>query len=215
MKRESDMTAPLLAWLEERGYVGYCEVPRYGASIDIVGWHRIDDSLIVVEMKRSLSQTVARQAMLLQPVTWQAYCAVLSKPRQTGLNLCRRYGLGVLRVHPATEVVSRLLSPCQRFAPGIPAANRLRERLKGLEPGGLAGVANLAGHGPAQECERAIESYRADHPSASWQEVYENVPNHYAHARSMQSAMRMVRERRAWRQQRPDERPAVAERVET
>jgi cysteine synthase len=52
------------------------------------------------------------------------------------------------------------------------------------------------GEGPAIECSRAVDQYRKAHPGASWLEIFENVPNHYSHHRSLAQAMKQVTERR-------------------
>lgn len=44
--------------------------------------------------------------------------------------------------------------------------------------------------GPSDRCLKAVEVYRANHPGATWRDIYLNVPNHYANAKSMKQNLR-------------------------
>ena len=96
---ETDLYAPVKAWLEAQGYVVKGEV---GAA-DVVA-HRQDD-LVIIELKLGFSLVLLQQAVARQALTDTVYVAV---PRWRGkagwrafkgnLGLCRRLGLGVLSV---------------------------------------------------------------------------------------------------------------------
>ncbi len=201
--RESEMSAPVSAWLTERGYEVYSEVPSYGYLIDLVGIKEAEAvEVVAVEMKLSLTWKVLKQSLLNQLFADHLYCAVASQPRTGSLEKCESQGIGVLRV---SDEVAELIAP--RLNTHIFEAHRklVLACLAEMEPGGTGGLPNQKGVGPAQEVERRIATYRATHPQARWKEVYANVPNHYTSTESMCSAMRMVRERRAWAERRKQE----------
>ena len=81
------------------------------------------------------------------------------------------------------------------MAPWAPRKEKMVRALVGTEPGGVAGLPTLRGLGPAQDCYRALTAYREAHPKATWVEIYREVPNHYANAKSMASAMSIVKDR--------------------
>ncbi|MCZ4354507.1 DUF2161 family putative PD-(D/E)XK-type phosphodiesterase [Roseovarius aestuarii] len=100
---ETDLYAPVKAWLEGQGYLVKGEV---GAA-DVVA-QRHDESgaaLAIVELKLGFSLVLLQQAVARQAVTDTVYVAV---PRWKGkagwkafkgnIGLCRRLGLGVLSV---------------------------------------------------------------------------------------------------------------------
>ena len=61
------------------------------------------------------------------------------------------------------------------------------------------------GEGPAQDVWKRICAYRSQRPDATWRELYDNIPNHYASHKNMYSAMRFLRERMARREARKAE----------
>jgi hypothetical protein len=77
---------------------------------------------------------------------------------------------------------------------------RLRERMRQMPEANGGGLPCLKGEGPAISAEDACRHYRERHPDATWEEVFANVPNHYASAKSMQSAFYSNRQRRAFRE---------------
>lgn len=197
--REAEMSPAVAAWLESLGCDVYTEVPHYGRAIDVVGVCWPTERVIAVEMKTSLTHGVIRQASRVQVQTPWAYAAVASKPKASGILRASQLGIGVLQVCGGSCRV--LLEPqvgkCKPFAP-----QKLIDLLRQLPKGGVGGKPCLKGEGPAQDVDRAIAEYRAEHPKATWQEVFENVPNHYAHARSMAGAMGKLRCRRHWQERR-------------
>ncbi|MEM6467278.1 MAG: DUF2161 family putative PD-(D/E)XK-type phosphodiesterase [Pseudomonadota bacterium] len=97
---ETDLYAPVKAWLEELGY----EVKAEVGAADVVALRDHDEPLIV-ELKTGFSLTLLQQAVARQAVTDTVYVAV---PRWSGkagwrafkgnVGLCKRLGLGVLSV---------------------------------------------------------------------------------------------------------------------
>lgn len=103
---ETDLYAPVKAWLEGRGYtvkgeVGAVDVVAQRAGVSVA----CPNELVIVELKLGFSLVLLQQAVARQAVTDIVYVAV---PRWRGkagwrafkgnLSLCRRLGLGVLSV---------------------------------------------------------------------------------------------------------------------
>ena len=183
------MSGPVQEWLKAQGYTAYCEVPFYGRAVDIVAEKDATSHQITVEMKVCLSCKVMIQAVELQTATPLVYCAVASKPRESSIEQCRKQGLGILTVGQDVTVI---LEPEQKIEP----YKHRRFNLSRLEPGGIAGLPNIKGVGPAQEVEKRIAEYRKTHPKATWKELYEAISNHYQSYRGMYGGMRMLKERR-------------------
>lgn len=192
---ESLLSDPVSAWLRGQGFTVWAEVPCHGTSIDLVGLRPADQCLVAVELKTALTRHALRQAMLNQVAVHRSYAAVAVRPRsRTNLQACVRWGVGLLWVESQVQV---LIEPGGDLSFG-PERRDLLEQLGRLEPGGVAGLPCLPGCGPAQECERAIAAYRREHPAARWAEIWRAVPNHYTSPRSLQGAMRMLAQRRAF-----------------
>ncbi|HYB12292.1 MAG TPA: DUF2161 family putative PD-(D/E)XK-type phosphodiesterase [Myxococcota bacterium] len=99
LARETDLYAPVRAFLERRGYTVHSEV----LGCDVVGKRGTD--LVVVELKRALTTELLVQATRRQRTTNSVYVAV-PRPRTAGrggrwhglLHLLRRLELGLLLV---------------------------------------------------------------------------------------------------------------------
>jgi len=95
--RETDLYAPVKAFLQRQGYVVKAEI---GAA-DLVAV-RGDEPPVIVELKLGFSLTLLHQAMARLAVSDLVYVAVprpkLVKPLAANVALCRRLGLGVLTV---------------------------------------------------------------------------------------------------------------------
>ena len=110
---ETDLYAPVKAFLEAEGYVVKGEV---GAA-DILALRGGDEPLIV-ELKTGFSLVLLQQAVARQSVTDMVYVAV---PRWSGkagwrafkgnIGLCKRLGIGVLSVKLADGSVQRHNDP--------------------------------------------------------------------------------------------------------
>lgn len=96
---ESAMTDPLRDWLRDRDMEGYAEVipPMFWRSIDMIGWDG-GENLVAIEMKRSLTDYVIRQAHQCTGLTDNAYCAVQTYPRKSSIKKCHDLGVGILSV---------------------------------------------------------------------------------------------------------------------
>ena len=95
-KRETDMAEPVGKWLKERGYTVYAEVFSFWRIIDLVGSK--NGEIVAVEMKLSLTKNLLRQAYRALLHAHYTYVAVPTRPRETGVEKCRKHGIGVLMV---------------------------------------------------------------------------------------------------------------------
>jgi hypothetical protein len=130
----------------------------------------------------------------------EAWVGVESNPQSSSLEDCRDRGLGVLRVDDGVE---ELIQPDPDRSASLThgtSSQRLLDKLENLEPGGTGGYPNRLGKGPAQVVYDRVQKYREQHPDATWKEMYNNIPNHYASHNSMSGAMKSVKKRRRWRE---------------
>ncbi|MBV6657676.1 MAG: hypothetical protein KI785_07920 [Devosiaceae bacterium] len=129
--RETELYAPIKAFLEGQGYevkaeVGPADVVACRAA-GIAG--EAEDDPVIVELKTGFSLALLHQAIDRQAITDAVYIAV---PRGTGrafqralasnLKLARRLGLGVLRVRLSDGFVEPHLDP----APYQPRQSKVR-----------------------------------------------------------------------------------------
>ena len=112
--RETDLYAPVKAFLEAQGYTVKGEI----GSCDVVAI-RGDEPPVIVELKAGFSLPLVLQGIARQGVADNVYLAVPPVPGRGGrsndvLALCRRLGLGLLtvRLEPA-PFVEALLDPAE------------------------------------------------------------------------------------------------------
>ena len=126
--RETDLYAPVKAFLERQGYAVKGEI----GPADVVAL-RGDEPPVIVELKTGFSLALVHQGIDRQAATPHVYLAVPDADGRRGLaalranlKLARRLGLGVLTVRPATGAVTVHCDPGP-FRPRLLA--RPRERL--------------------------------------------------------------------------------------
>jgi hypothetical protein len=182
MTRETELSAPICAWLHSRGLTVYCEVPIHGTCVDVMAY---GPPLVAVELKLSLTRKVIKQAILDQVFADESWCAVPTRPRS--LEEPKRFGVGVLAVHDQVEVLCEPDSV--RVGMPFPASRaQVIDTLSKTEPGGVGGKPSPINDGPAQQVARLVAPlYQA---GLSWVEIYKRVPNHYANPRSLAGVMR-------------------------
>lgn len=182
--REAELSPLVSAWLRGMGYAVYSELGAFN-KVDHIGVRWADESIICVEMKTTLSRKVLYQAGLAQLITPLCYAAVATNPRRSSLERAEKYGIGVWA---AGKVI---LEPCCKFEKNWDNYRRhVLEQCRIKGEGGIGGLPTLLGDGPAIRCAAAIVAYREANPKAKWKDIWRDVPNHYAHARSLQGAMR-------------------------
>lgn len=212
--KESDLYAPVARWLTDRGLTVWAEVPYYESSIDVVGANLDTGYTVVVELKRTLCKKVVSQAMINGQWAHEEWAAVGVRPKDATI------GRLIDRSVKCLEDVGLLLVDGENCVPLLQAnkdkrvfndfsRQRMLEKLREMEPGGVGGVPCMAGVGPAQDVLRQVEAYREQRPRATWAEMFENIPNHYANARSMQGAIRNIEK---WNAIKAARRAAKAER---
>jgi hypothetical protein len=201
--KESDLYAPLKAWFEAQGYRIVAEVPMIHQTIDAVAIR--DGVVVAIEMKLCLTEAVIRQGSLAQTVADKVYVAVGTNPRAASVVEAKRYGLGVLSIRGG--VVTILQDP----SPNEHVNQHWREmalaKATHMRTDTIGGVPCRDGVGPARDCKRRVEEYKKQNPKTTWKEIYENVPNHYANAKSMAGALGYsMRQRDHWKEMRKKER---------
>jgi hypothetical protein len=189
--KEIDLYPPIKTWLQERLFTVYPEVSFVHRTVDVIG---IGAEIVVgIEMKLCLSRKLLTQASILPLACHRAYVAVASKPRS--IEYARTMGIGVLRI-VGTNV--EMLLESKEHEPHEYREKRLRNLCSRMSTEGMGGAPCLDGIGPAQDCKRRVDEYRKTNSKASWVNVYENVPNHYANAKSMANALTTGLARRAF-----------------
>lgn len=178
---ESDMSPAVSAWLAESGYSVYAEVE----GIDHVGVRWPDKHIICVEMKRSLSSQVMRQAHSRFVYTDSVFVCVPRHPKPQSIARLNERGIGLLVNGKPVFCPSRTRSSVYG-----PYRDRLLEKCRRSTAGGIGGLPTLKGVGPAISVAAAVAAYLKGNPKATWDQIFRDVPNHYCHARSMCGAMR-------------------------
>jgi len=125
--RETELYAPVKAFLEGQGY----EVKAEVGAADVVAC-RGEDAPVIVELKTGFSLSLVHQAVARQAITDAVYLAV---PRKTGRRflaalkqmktLCRRLGLGLITVRMKDDLVEVHCDPGP-YAPRKSAPRKAR-----------------------------------------------------------------------------------------
>jgi len=187
--KESELSNIVSDWFKSRGYEIYTEVP-YGKysykRIDIVA--KNENVVIPVELKISLNEAVFYQSLINQNISPWCYSAVSKNPQKKSLRRHIEHGIGVMLIKD--NKVSVLLEPSGKDVKLNYSRTELLGRLENMEQGGIAGMPNQKGVGPAQTVGKAVREYLLLNPSASWKELYANVNNHYSCPSSMCTALK-------------------------
>lgn len=154
--RETELYAPIKAFLEGQGYTVKAEV---GAA-DVVAC-RGEDEPVIVELKTGFSLSLVHQAVARQAITDAVYVAA---PRGTGRRfqsalkqmkaLCRRLGLGLVTVRMADALVEVHCDP----APFVPRKSKARKTRLLREFARREGDPNTGGSGRVG----LVTAYRQD-----------------------------------------------------
>jgi hypothetical protein len=134
-ERETDLYAPVKAYLEGQGY----EVKAEVVGCDLVA-RRGEEPPVIVELKTGFTLTLLLQGVDRLSLAEDVYLAVgvPAKPapgsiwrreRRAIVKLCRRLGLGLLAVHQPTARKPALVEPMLDPAPYQPRPNRRRQGL--------------------------------------------------------------------------------------
>lgn len=192
MLRESDLFAPIAAWLREDGYRVYAEC--FGHDLLAVKGTR----LVGVEMKLHWSRKLFYQCNSLVGLCEATYAAVGATPSWLAQNKCAKLGIGLIQVSKTGNLYHHH-SPVERELSRQWDWKRARVmRMLAKLPEDLThvgGVPCLKGVGPAVRVYALVKAYRDAHPKAGWKEIFEHVPNYYAHPDSLRCAMRSIKNR--------------------
>lgn len=134
-ERETDLYAPVKAYLEGQGY----EVKSEVVGCDLVA-RRGEEPPVIVELKTGFTLPLVLQGVDRLSLSDDVYLAVgvPAKPapgsiwrreRRAIRKLCRRLGLGLLAVHEPTARKPALVEPMLDPAPYEPRPNRRRQGL--------------------------------------------------------------------------------------
>ncbi|MEL6532111.1 MAG: DUF2161 family putative PD-(D/E)XK-type phosphodiesterase [Pseudomonadota bacterium] len=191
MGQETELYAPIKAYLEAQGYTVKAEI----AGADVVAC-RGEEPPVIVELKEGFSLALFHQGLARLSISDAVYLAVRRGPGlafqralKRNVSLARRLGLGVLTVHPASGAVlahcdpgpyaprkskprqARLLKEFARRQ-GDPNAGGTRGKLMtAYRQDALACAGHLAQNGPTRGAEvkaatgvdRATTIMRDDH----------------------------------------------------
>lgn len=184
--KEIKLSDPVSDYFTDLGYDVYAEmpIPTSARCCDLIALK--DEIIIAIELKTSLSMQVIRQAYSINIYVDYAYVAIGTNPKQKSIDACKRYGIGVIKIKNGK--ISVIHKP-EYKKPWRPVRKMLLERLSKYEPGGIAGYPFQKGIGPAIECHRLVAEYKEANPKATWKEIFEKVPNHYASSASMASSL--------------------------
>jgi hypothetical protein len=184
---ESKLYTPVRDWLTQQGYIVFPEC--WGR--DVVAYR--GSHIITVELKMSMTRALYFQLIRAAVFSDAVFAAVPVRSRASTIEVYRQHKIGILRVGEAVEVV--LPAPENREAWCKKQHDDALECLRGWDPPPeitVAGLPTLKGSGPAQQCANRVRDYLQQNPAAGWRDIYRNVPNHYAHHRSMRGAMPQI-----------------------
>jgi hypothetical protein len=200
--QEAPICAAAVAKLRSGGWKVACEIEVFDFRDKADAVALCDDNLMIVEAKVSLNQSLRRQAYRRQLAADLVLAVVGTMPRMSGLEWCKREGIGLWVV---TDEGVREVAECRQQNANAHYRKLMIERLNNADETVVGGVPHLKGIGVAQDCQRRVDEYRAEHPKATWKEIFANVPSHYATAPNMYSALRSNAERLAWRARQKQE----------
>jgi hypothetical protein len=134
-ERETDLYAPVKAYLEGQGY----EVKSEVVGCDLVACRGAEPP-VIVELKTGFTLPLVLQGVDRLSLSDDVYLAVgvparaapgsiWRRERRSILKLCRRLGLGLLAVHEPTAGKPALVEPMLDPAPYQPRPNRRRKGL--------------------------------------------------------------------------------------
>lgn len=180
---ESRLYAPVRDWLAADGYTVYPEAWGH----DVVAYK--GERIVVVELKMAFTRSLYLQLIRASMFADAVMGGVATRPRSKSLEVCRDHQFGVLRIDRAVDVV---IPPPER---GRHMSQKQHDdALSALVAWGppedeVAGLPTMLGVGPAIKCAERIRAYLLTNPNAGWRDVFRDVPNHYAHHRSLRGAM--------------------------
>jgi hypothetical protein len=205
--REAPICATAVAKLRVDGWSLACEVLLNATAIDAAGLR--DGKVIALEAKVWFNQKLRRQLYLRRRLADFVLAVVGTRPRAEAISWCikQRVGLWLVNDGEVTELVAY-----HQQKPNKLHRQNLLDRIKRWDQSVSGGLPNLRGVGIAQDVQRRVDEYRMTHPTATWKEIFANVPCHYNNYKNLYSSLRSNAERLAMRaRQRQNNNPVKAD----
>ncbi len=173
------MADPVSAWMRSLFLEVIPEVAVVRSQVDLVGMSVDWRVMHAVEMKTTWNRSLFRKFSWLASVADYLWFATKGSPSKPTLDALRQRGIGVFSVQQGVILTPRRNTKiAQRYR--VRAIDKAKRASRDV----VAGLPTLKGQGPAQRCWTAIESFVISNPLASVRDVFESVPNHYAHYQS-------------------------------
>lgn len=184
-KKETELAAAIVRWLDDQGWDVYQEVPLHGRAADIVAVR--GPVLWVIETKLSLGLDVIEQA-----VRWRglAHCVSVGVPmsgNHFARSVAESFRLGVIEATDENTVRERVDAPLERRA----GVHMLRAALRPEQKTALAAGSQ---HGerftPWREtCQRVAREATAK-PGIELRELITSIRHHYASNASARACLK-------------------------
>lgn len=182
--KEKELFPPLKKYFNELGFKVFTEVPNHYRSIDFVAVR--DKEQIAVEMKISFTKDVVRQASMNTFHFLKSYVAIPKRKINENnhkYDWCISKGIGILQVYPLGTIFE-FLKARKNEVNKLYDFSTFEER-----DGDEAGIPFNRGVSVAYVVLDRVKKYVTEHPTANWEEIYQNVQNHYSHKQSMAQSM--------------------------
>jgi len=176
---EIEMFPLVKLWLENRGFKVYGEVRYRRHDIDVVG-DKVGQQ-VCVELKQNFTKRLKQQLMICKRATAYVYSCTGSTPQKSNLEWCVQHGIGVIIIDKKLRVVLEPVSKKKRYT---------WINLKHCPQGNLGGAPCGKDKHPAKDVHTALLALIESNPSIDWNNAYNQIPNHYAHAKSMEMSMK-------------------------
>jgi hypothetical protein len=188
--REAPICATAVAKLRADGWSLACEVLLNARAIDAAGLR--NGKVIALEAKVWFNQKLRRQLYLRRRLADFVLAVVGTRPRAESISWCikQRVGLWLVNHGEVTELVAY-----HQQKPNKLHRQNLLDRIKRWDQSVSGGLPNLRGVGIAQDVQRRVDEYRMTHPTATWKEIFANVPCHYNNYKNLYSSLRSNAER--------------------
>jgi hypothetical protein len=195
-RTEADIAKPVVAYFEAKGAMVYQEVKVGDNIIDLVV--KLEDTIAVVEVKKTLSLDLLAQACNWIGDAHQIWIAVAAKEsayqdntraRALAKQICAWKGIGILYVKPS-EDVRRVLDAT------LNDSAHVAQIVKSLDDEHRAYCLAGTQRGPrwtpwVATCEH-LRAYVKKHPGCLLSEAFANIKHHYSSRGSACQAMRKL-----------------------
>jgi len=185
MLHEYKLYQPVKKLFESKGYSIYTEIPVLHSNRYVDIGVLKDNIVIAIEMKMSLTKKVIWQAHSCNLFADYIYIAIPTKPRD--IEKCTKYGIGIIQI---INQEAHILVEAKKIETWYNNYRKDFIKMCLQSNNNMAGLPTLKGQGPRIECIKKVKEYLLNNPKASWKELYNNIPNHYCHSKSMNCALR-------------------------